>query len=277
MHESSLLGQDPNEKLKLDEQDSIILNSSLSSPKTIIEMPTKSYVDSLHESSGNTRDLSSVFNDQDNEFDNIKLTNLDSVSVIRSPSSDNELANKKYVGDSIGDRNVLRFNRTLENYLKVSIGDDTIDLSKCDKIQITETTIVKYPNTGGYLLQNWVMKCNDKNNGGKTQSFIRSTKTTSPTGDSGATSLPPIGDGFMYFETRCNIHGNNFFASFERTDIIQTSKITFYYNRFSILTNDSLKSKGRFRIQLLLTILEAFVITFLKKVDLPIHQLNGRN
>ena len=38
----------------------------------------------------------------------------------------------------------------------------------------------------------------------------------------------------------------------KRIDIIQISNITFYYNRFSILTNDNLKSMGRFRIQLLL-------------------------
>ena len=38
----------------------------------------------------------------------------------------------------------------------------------------------------------------------------------------------------------------------ERTDIIQISNITFYYNRYSILTNDSLKAMGRFKIQLLL-------------------------
>ena len=43
-----------------------------------------------------------MFNDQDNELDINKLTNLDSVSVNREPSSDNELANKKYVDDSIG-------------------------------------------------------------------------------------------------------------------------------------------------------------------------------
>ena len=36
VHESSLLRLDPNEKLKLDEHDSIILNSTLTSPKTII-------------------------------------------------------------------------------------------------------------------------------------------------------------------------------------------------------------------------------------------------
>ena len=92
--ESSLLRLDPEEKLQLDEQDSISLNSTLTTSKTIIKLPTKSYVDRLHESSRNRRDLSSVFNDQDSEFDNNKLTNLDSVSVIRNPSSDNELAFK---------------------------------------------------------------------------------------------------------------------------------------------------------------------------------------
>ena len=35
-------------------------------------------------------------------------------------------------------------------------------------------------------------------------------------------------------------------------EVIQISNITFYPNRFSILTNKSLKSMGRFRIQLLL-------------------------
>ena len=92
--ESSLLTLDPNEKIKLDEQASIIPNSTLTSPKTIIEIPTKSYVDHLHESSRNRRDLSLVFNDQDIEFDNTKLTNFNSVTVNRNPSSDNELANK---------------------------------------------------------------------------------------------------------------------------------------------------------------------------------------
>ena len=125
-------------------------------------------------------------------------------------------------------------------------------MTKYDKIQITGTSIIKYPNTGGYLLQNWVIKCNDKNNNGKIQNFIKSTKTNSPTGYSGATSLPPIGDSFMYIETSSNNRGNNVFISFERIDNIQISNITFYYNRFSIITNNSLKSMGRFRIQLLL-------------------------
>ena len=44
--ESSLLRLDPDEKLNLDEQDSILLNSGLTSLKIIIELPTKNYVDS---------------------------------------------------------------------------------------------------------------------------------------------------------------------------------------------------------------------------------------
>ena len=57
----------------------------------------------------------------------------------------------------------------------------------------------------------------------------------------------------MYIETSANNYGHEkVFVSFERTDIIQITDITFYYNRFSILTNDSLKSMGRFRIHLLL-------------------------
>ena len=43
-----------------------------------------------------------------------------------------------------------------------------------------------------------MIRCNDKNKNGKIQNFIKSTKTNSPTGFSGAESLPPIGNSFMY-------------------------------------------------------------------------------
>ena len=102
---------------------------------------------------------------------------------------------------------------------------------------------------GGYLLQNWNIKSNDKNNDGKIKNFIRSTETNSSTSESGATSLPPNGNAFLYIETNSDNHGNNVFCSFERTDIIQITKKTFDYNRFSLLNNDSLKSMGRFGIQ----------------------------
>ena len=189
-----------------------------------------------------------VKNNKDNDLNDKKLPNLDFITINRNPTSDNEVSNKKYIDDSIAEGTLLRFNQTLTNYLKVSVGNDTYNLFKYDRIQITDTTIFKYPN----LLQNWVVKCNDKNKNGKIQNFIKSTKTYSPTGDSGATRLPPIGNSFMYIETSSGNRGNNVFCSIELTDFIQITNITFYYNRFSILTNNSIKPMGRFRIQLLL-------------------------
>ena len=126
----------PDEKSKLDEQDFGNLNSTLSSPKTILELPTKSYVDTLHESSRNIRDLSSVFDDQDNGFDNKKLTNLDSVVVKSNPTSDNDVTNEKYVDDSTEEGTILRFTQTLQNYLKVPVGNDVYNHAKNVKIQI---------------------------------------------------------------------------------------------------------------------------------------------
>ena len=55
----------------------------------------------------------------------------------------------------------------------------------------------------------------------------------------------------MYIETSSNINGENVFLSFERTDIIQFSNITFYYNRF-LSSDTNLRAMSRFRIQLLL-------------------------
>ena len=213
--DASLLRLDPDEKLKLDEPDSILLNSTLTSPKTIIELPTKSYVDSLHgENERSRRDLGIDFYDESSTL--------------------------------------VRFNQTLQNYLKVSVGNDAYNLTKYNKISITDITEIKFLNSGNALLQKWKIYCNNKNNQSRISDFIKSTKTNSPTGFSGATSLSPIGDAFMYIETSSNNHGSNVFVSWERTDIIQISNITFYYDRFSILTNDNLKNMGRFRILLLL-------------------------
>ena len=94
VYELSLLRLDPDEKINLDEQDSIFLKPILTTPKTIREIPTESYVGSLHENSRNRRDLPSVFSDRVNEFDFNKLTNLDSVTNNRNPSSNNDISKK---------------------------------------------------------------------------------------------------------------------------------------------------------------------------------------
>ena len=90
-----MLRLDPEEKLNPDEQDSIIPNSTLTSPITKIELPTKSYIDSLHEENERSRrDLRSDFYNESNTL--------------------------------------LKFNQTLQNYLKVSVGNDTYNLTKND-------------------------------------------------------------------------------------------------------------------------------------------------
>ena len=81
----------------------------------------------------------------------------------------------------------------------------------------------------------------------------------------------------MYIETSGGNHGSNIFCSFERRDIIQISIITFYYNSYTILTDDSLKSMGRFEIQLFLKmILGLLKKQYLKKVNIVILQLVGQ-
>ena len=220
---------------------SITLNKQAENDNQVI---TKAYVDQFHQENERSRrdvgldfyDESSdlVKNNQDNDFNNNKITNIDSITINNNPTDDKHVSNKKYIDDELDKNTIVRFNQTLQNYLKVSVGNDTYNLTKYNKIQLTDTTIIKTGNSGGYLLPSWRIFCNDKNNNGKITNFIRATKSNSPTVESGATSLSPIGDAFMYIETSSNNHGSNVFFSWERTDIIQITNITFYYNRFSI-------------------------------------------
>ena len=194
-----------------------------------------------------------VRNNQDNDLDDNKLTNINSITINNSPTDNKHACNKKYVDDELDKNTILRFNQTLQNYLKVSIGNDIYNVTKYNKTQLTDISRVRVGNSGLFVLNDWRIVCNDINGLGNLNRYIKSTKTSSPTSQSGATSLPPIGNGFMYIETSGAFSGDdNIFASFERRDIIQITNTTLYINRYSILTNNSLKSMGRFRIQLLL-------------------------
>ena len=238
---------------------SITLNTQAVNGNHVI---TKAYVDQFHqENERSRRDLGIDFynessdlvkKNKDNDFNDKKLTNIDSIAVNRNPNSDNEVSNKKNVNDESDKNTMVRFNQTLENYLRVSVGSDIYNLTKYKKIQLSDITVMKAGNTGGYLLPYWKIICNDKINNGKIRNFIKSTKSNSPTGNSGATSLSPIGTAFMYIETSSNNSGsNNVFVSWERTDSIQITNITFYYNRFPT-SDKNLRGMGRFRFQLLL-------------------------
>ena len=60
-----------------------------------------------------------------------------------------------------------------------------------------------------------------------------------------------MGDKFVYTETNgINTGDGNAFVSFEITDIIPVRKLTFYYCKFLILTNDRIRFMGRLRIQI---------------------------
>ena len=105
------------------------------------------------------------------------------------------------------------------------------------------------------------------------QKFLKSTKTISPTGNSGATSTHPIGDSFIYIETRSKNHGPNVFCSFERTDNIQIIKNAFDYKIFSA---GSSKSMGNFRIQPTIGYNTwSTQKKYPKLIDLAIRQHNG--
>ena len=87
---------------------SITLNKEAVNDNEVI---TKAYVDQFHqENERSRRDIGIDFydescdlvkNNQDNDLRDNKLTNIDSVTVNRNRSSDNELANKLYIDNEL--------------------------------------------------------------------------------------------------------------------------------------------------------------------------------
>ena len=92
--ESSLLRLDPDEKLT---QDSIILNSTLTSPKTILEIPTKNYVDNKF------NDSSIIKNTDHVDFNDNILDNVHSIKITSFPTLEEHLTPKIYVDNAISE------------------------------------------------------------------------------------------------------------------------------------------------------------------------------
>ena len=192
-----------------------------------------------------------VENNQDNNFNDNKLTNINSITINNDPSDNNHVTNKRYVDNQLDKKTIVRLNdNTNDEYLQISVINNLYNLQIYNKINLVDATKIIFPKNGNDLLQNWRIITNNRFNTGRPEDFIMSTRTNSPTAQSGAELIPPIGNAFMYIETSSNNHnehGSNVFVSFERTDIIH---LTFYYNRFS--SSDPLKrSMGKFEIQTL--------------------------
>ena len=132
---------------------SITLNKQAEKDNEVI---TKAYVDQFHqENERSRRDVGLDFynessdlvkNNPDNNLNDNKLTNLDSVQVNRNPINDDELSNKKYIDDELDKNTLVRFIQTFQNYLKVSVGNSTYNLNKYGKLQLADTTIIKHGN-----------------------------------------------------------------------------------------------------------------------------------
>ena len=116
---------------------SITLNKQAENDNEVI---TKAYVNQFHqENERSRRDLGIDFSDesndlvknvQDNDFNDNNLINIDSITVNRNLSSDNEVANKKYIDDDLDKKTIVKFIQTLQNYLEVSVGNNTYNHKK---------------------------------------------------------------------------------------------------------------------------------------------------
>ena len=240
---------------------SITLNKQAENDYEVI---TKAYVDQFHQENERSRrdvgldfyDESSdlVKNNQDNDLNDNKLTKINSITINNNPTDDNHVSNKKYIDEELDKNTIVRLNDdSNDRYLQVHINNSPYNLHIYNKTQIIDATKLILPNSGKDLLQNWKIICNNRLGEGLPSDFVKSTKTYSPTGSSGATTPPPIGTCFMYIETSANNHNktnDNVFLSFERTDMIHISNITFYYNRFSTSIADK-RNMGKMEIQLL--------------------------
>ena len=141
---------------------SITLNKQAENDNEVV---TKAYVDQFHqEKEISRRDLGIDFydessdlfkNNQHNDLNDNKLTNINSITINKKPSDYNQVSNKKYIDNELDKNTILRLNQTLQNYLKAPIGNDIYNLTKYDKTQIIDTTEIKYPNIGSDLLQKW--------------------------------------------------------------------------------------------------------------------------
>ena len=122
---------------------------------------TKAYVDQFHqENERSRRDVGLDFYDEsndlvknipDNDLNDNKLTNINLITINNNPTDDNHVSNKKYIDDELDKNTIVRFSQTLQNYLKVTVGNDTYNLTKYKKIQLTDITTMKSENMGGYL------------------------------------------------------------------------------------------------------------------------------
>ena len=86
--------------------------------------------------------MSTVFIDQDIEFNKNKVNCLDGIYFDREPTLPNELSIKKDIENESDKNAILRFKQTLQNYHKVSVGNDVYDITKKSKQKFIDTKVM---------------------------------------------------------------------------------------------------------------------------------------
>ena len=141
---------------------SITLNKQAENDDEVI---TKAYVDQFHhENEKSRRDLGIDFydesselvkNNQDNDLNDNKLTNINTVTMNNNPTDDNHVSNKKYIDDELDKSTIVRLNDdSNDRYLQVHINNTPYNLQIYNKTQIIDRTRLIFPNTGTDHLQN---------------------------------------------------------------------------------------------------------------------------
>ena len=127
------------------------------------EVITKAYVDQFHqENERSRRDLGIDFynessdlvkNNQDNDFNDNKLTNINSITINNNPTDNNHVSNKKYIDDELDKNTLVRLNDdSNDRYLQVHINNTAYNLQIYNETQIIHTIKILFPNTGTDLL-----------------------------------------------------------------------------------------------------------------------------
>ena len=74
--------------------------------------------------------MSRMIGELDIDFDNFRLTNLCGITLNRNPLLDEEVSNKKFIGDELDENTILWLTQTLQHLLKASVENNGFILTK---------------------------------------------------------------------------------------------------------------------------------------------------
>ena len=88
------------------------------------------------------------------------LINVNFLQVNYDPQIETHVVTRRYFDRMIDESTILRLNDdSNERYLQIRQGNTAYNLQIYNKAQIIDTTIIQNGNTGGYVLQNWLIEC----------------------------------------------------------------------------------------------------------------------